>query len=147
MSSEGLREMFEGDSADTCAGKFLLSSMGAERRVSRAQTREREPHRCERKLKKKINKFHVYFLRTETTTNIHTTLNNGNIIQFYLKAKLAIFNPNPALGLSSEGSTAMSSSAAILSSAARSSSAAILSSAARSSSAAMSSSAARSSYP
>ena len=43
MTSEGLGEMFEGDSADTCAGKFPLMSMGAERRVSRAQTRERGP--------------------------------------------------------------------------------------------------------
>ena len=28
MTSEGLGEMFEGDSADTCAGKFQLVSMG-----------------------------------------------------------------------------------------------------------------------
>ena len=28
MSSEGLGEMFEGDSADMCAGKFSLTSMG-----------------------------------------------------------------------------------------------------------------------
>ena len=28
MTSEGLGEMFEGDSADKCAGKFLLMSMG-----------------------------------------------------------------------------------------------------------------------
>ena len=41
--------MFEGDSADTCARKFPLTSMGAEQRVSRAQTRERGPHRRERK--------------------------------------------------------------------------------------------------
>ena len=27
MTSEGLGEMFEGDSADTCAGKFPLKSM------------------------------------------------------------------------------------------------------------------------
>ena len=33
--------MFEGNSADMCAGKFPLVSMGAERRVSRTQTRER----------------------------------------------------------------------------------------------------------
>ena len=38
MTSEGLLEMFEGDSADTCA----------EWRVSRAQTREQGPHRRER---------------------------------------------------------------------------------------------------
>jgi hypothetical protein len=28
MTSEGLGEMFEGDSADMCAGKFLLMLMG-----------------------------------------------------------------------------------------------------------------------
>ena len=28
MTSEGLGEMFEGDSADTCTGKFPLTSMG-----------------------------------------------------------------------------------------------------------------------
>ena len=28
MTSEGLGEMFEGDSADMCAGKFRLVSMG-----------------------------------------------------------------------------------------------------------------------
>ena len=28
MTSEGLREMFEGDSGDTCTGKFPLMSMG-----------------------------------------------------------------------------------------------------------------------
>ena len=28
MTSEGLGEMFEGDSADTCAGKYPLVSMG-----------------------------------------------------------------------------------------------------------------------
>ena len=28
MTSEGLGEMFEGDFADTCAGKFPLVSMG-----------------------------------------------------------------------------------------------------------------------
>ena len=37
MTSEGLGEMFEG------AGKFPLVSMGAERRVSRAQTQEQGP--------------------------------------------------------------------------------------------------------
>ena len=48
MTSEGLGEMFEGDYADTGAGKFPLTSMGAEQRVSRTQTRERGPHRRER---------------------------------------------------------------------------------------------------
>jgi hypothetical protein len=28
MTFKGLGEMFEGDSADTCAGKFPLTSMG-----------------------------------------------------------------------------------------------------------------------
>ena len=32
MTSEGLGEMFEGDSADTCAKKFLLVSMGGRER-------------------------------------------------------------------------------------------------------------------
>ena len=36
MTSEGLGETFEGDSADMCAGKFPLVSIGDERRVSRA---------------------------------------------------------------------------------------------------------------
>ena len=43
MTSEGLGEMFEGDSADTCAEKFPLVSMGDEQRVSRAQTQELGP--------------------------------------------------------------------------------------------------------
>ena len=30
MTSEGLGEMFEGDSADMCAGKFPLVSMGGQ---------------------------------------------------------------------------------------------------------------------
>ena len=30
MTSEGLGEMFEGDSADTCAGKFPPVSMGGQ---------------------------------------------------------------------------------------------------------------------
>ena len=43
MTSKGLGEMFEGDSADMCAEKFPLVWMGAERRVSRAQNQERGP--------------------------------------------------------------------------------------------------------
>ena len=43
MTSEGLGEMFEGDSADTCAGKFPLLSMGGRAEGLRAQTRERGP--------------------------------------------------------------------------------------------------------
>ena len=30
MTSEGLGKMFEGDSADMCAGKFLILSMGGQ---------------------------------------------------------------------------------------------------------------------
>ena len=33
MTSEGLGEMFEGDSADPCAGKFPLMSMGGRAEV------------------------------------------------------------------------------------------------------------------
>ena len=43
MTFEGLGEKFKGDFADTCADKFPLVWIGAERRVSRAQTRERGP--------------------------------------------------------------------------------------------------------
>ena len=43
MTSEGLGELFEGDSEDTVTGKFPIVSMGAERRVLRAQTLERGP--------------------------------------------------------------------------------------------------------
>ena len=45
MTSEGLGEMFEGDSADTCAGKFPLVSMGG--RVN-GQVSE-DPNQRERK--------------------------------------------------------------------------------------------------
>ena len=48
MTSEGLGEMFEGDSADTCARKFPLMLMGDERTVQRAQTVSEDPHRRER---------------------------------------------------------------------------------------------------
>jgi hypothetical protein len=37
MTSKGSGEIFEGDSADMCAGKFLLVSMESERRVLRVQ--------------------------------------------------------------------------------------------------------------
>ena len=33
MTSEGLGEMFEGDSADTCGGKFSLMSWGGQGEV------------------------------------------------------------------------------------------------------------------
>ena len=60
MTSEGLGEMFEGDSADTCAGKFPLTSMGAERRVSRGQTRERGPHRHEQKFLSSLHRESIF---------------------------------------------------------------------------------------
>jgi hypothetical protein len=63
MTSEGLGEMFEGDSADTCAEFFLLMSMGAKRRVSRAQTRERGPHRRERKFLFSLSSAWITFLQ------------------------------------------------------------------------------------
>ena len=43
MTSEGLGEMSEGDSADMCAGKFPLVSMGGRAEGLCAQTRERGP--------------------------------------------------------------------------------------------------------
>ena len=49
MTSEGLGEMFEGDSADTCARKFPLMLMGDKRTVKRVQMGSEDPHRRERK--------------------------------------------------------------------------------------------------
>ena len=43
MTSQGLVDMFEGDSAERCAGISQLVLMGADRRVSHAHTRERGP--------------------------------------------------------------------------------------------------------
>ena len=43
MTSKGLGEMFEGDSADMYAGNFRSRRWGAELRVSGEQTRERGP--------------------------------------------------------------------------------------------------------
>ena len=43
MTSEGLGEIFEGDSADTCAGKFPLVLMGAERGLAFADPGARIP--------------------------------------------------------------------------------------------------------
>jgi hypothetical protein len=39
MTSEGLGEMFEGNSADMCAGKFLLVSMGVTSGLSSVRRR------------------------------------------------------------------------------------------------------------
>ena len=55
MTSEGLGEMFEGDSADMCAENFRSCRWGAERRVSRAQTRERGPPSARAEFSKSIN--------------------------------------------------------------------------------------------
>jgi hypothetical protein len=49
MTSEGLMEVFEGDSADMCAGKLPLVSMGGRANVKRAQTVSEDHHRRERK--------------------------------------------------------------------------------------------------
>ena len=49
MTSEGLGEMFEGDSADMCARKFPLMLLGDERTVLRAQMLSEDPHRREQK--------------------------------------------------------------------------------------------------
>jgi hypothetical protein len=49
MTLEGLGEMFEGDSADMCGGKFPLVSMGGRGMVKRAQTVSKDPNRRERK--------------------------------------------------------------------------------------------------
>ena len=50
MTSEGLWEMFEGDSADTRAGKFPLVPMGGLSGGSRVRGhRSEDPHRRERK--------------------------------------------------------------------------------------------------
>jgi hypothetical protein len=46
---EGLGEMFEGDSADMCAGKFPLMLLEDKRTVKCAQKVSEDPHRCERK--------------------------------------------------------------------------------------------------
>ena len=43
MTSEGLGEMLEGDSADMCAGKFPLVSMGDRAEGLATQTRKRGP--------------------------------------------------------------------------------------------------------
>ena len=43
MTSEGLGDMFEGDSADSAPENFRSRRWGAEQRLSRAQTRERGP--------------------------------------------------------------------------------------------------------
>ena len=47
MTTDGLGEMFEGDSADTCAGKFPLISMGGRAEGLRRPGSE-DPHRRER---------------------------------------------------------------------------------------------------
>jgi hypothetical protein len=50
MTSEGLGEMFEGDSADMCIGKFPLTLMGGLSGGSRVRRPGSEdPHRRERK--------------------------------------------------------------------------------------------------
>jgi hypothetical protein len=45
-----LGEVFKGESADRCAGKFPLVSMGGRADCQRAQTGSEDPHRRERNL-------------------------------------------------------------------------------------------------
>jgi hypothetical protein len=49
MTSEGLGEVFKGDSADTCAGKFPLVSMGGRANGQACADGSEDPHRRERK--------------------------------------------------------------------------------------------------
>jgi hypothetical protein len=56
MTSEGLGEVFTGDSADMCAVKFPLVSMGGRADHQVAQTGSEDPHRRERNLKLKKTK-------------------------------------------------------------------------------------------
>jgi hypothetical protein len=44
-----LGEMFEGDSADTCARKFLLILIGVQQKVKRAKKVSKDPNRRKRK--------------------------------------------------------------------------------------------------
>ena len=44
MTSEGLGEMFEGDSADTCAGKSLLMSTGGQAEGLARTPGSEDPH-------------------------------------------------------------------------------------------------------
>jgi hypothetical protein len=65
MTSEGLGEVFKGESADTHAGKFPLVLMGDERTVKRAQTVSEDPHRREQNLYfKPLAKLKVIFYTT-----------------------------------------------------------------------------------
>ena len=49
MTLEGFGEVFKCGSADTCAEKISLVSMGDERMVKRAQTVSEDPNRREQK--------------------------------------------------------------------------------------------------
>ena len=73
MTSVGLGEMFEGYSADTCAGKFPLMSMGGRAIVKRAQMSSEGPHRRERKLIK------VTYHRTNIFLIILVILKAGDV--------------------------------------------------------------------
>jgi hypothetical protein len=49
MTSEGLGEVFKGDSAGMCVGKFRSCRWGDQQTVKRAQTVSKNPNRRERK--------------------------------------------------------------------------------------------------
>jgi hypothetical protein len=78
MSSKQLGEMFEGDSADTCVGKFRSCQWGAEQRVLLAQTRQRgPPSAC------------VEFFRLET--GIATAeASEGGVLFFFTAIQLSV---------------------------------------------------------
>ena len=52
MSSKQLGEMFEGDSANSCGGKFLLNLMGAKLRSRLRVPGSEDPHQREQKFHK-----------------------------------------------------------------------------------------------
>ena len=63
MTSEGLGDMFEGDSADTRAGKFPLTSIGGPSRGSRVcRPGSEDPHQRERKFNKHFTRFFFFLI-------------------------------------------------------------------------------------
>jgi hypothetical protein len=61
MNSEGLWEVFKGDSTDMCAGKFLLVSIGGGANGQAAQTVSEDPHRRECKYFQIINLLTLFY--------------------------------------------------------------------------------------
>ena len=67
MTSEGLGEVFKGDSADTCAGKFPLVSMGGRANGQACADGERGPPsaRAEINLNSQQNLYYIYGFRSQ----------------------------------------------------------------------------------